>query len=124
MAISTARGCLLTATALCLTTTLAVADEVVVIQRLAQLYKDAGIISAYRTDESAALLDLIQAPPPQGKPGFEKTLAAQAARVFCAKATTDFSPWDKVWTVRVFLPNDPTPVASCRFPVLPGQLKR
>jgi hypothetical protein len=116
---------MLTATALCLTTALAVADDVMVIQRLAQLYKDADIISAYRVDESAALLDIIQAPPSQGKPEFEKTLAAQAARVFCAKATTDFSPWDKVWAVRVFLPNDPeTPVATCRFPVLPGQLRR
>jgi hypothetical protein len=92
------------------------ADDIGTILKLAQSDKDAKIITSFDLNTKERRLDLVLAPPLLPvNPEFRTTLAVQAASTFCVDAITRFS-WDSAWTVRVFLPGETSPAAICRFP--------
>jgi hypothetical protein len=97
--------------AICASSTAARADELQALRNVGDGYKAVRVITHYEIHAGKRSFDLTAAEPsvPTTSKAVEKQLAGETAREICANRAIGAG-----WTVRMFLPGETTPAASCR----------
>lgn len=87
------------------------ADEIATLHHVGDGYQSVRVITRYEIHANHRFFDLFAAEPrvPTTSKKVERELAGQTVRQICAGGRVAAS-----WTVRIFLPGESAPAASCR----------
>lgn len=96
------------------------ADDLQPLRNVGDGYKSVKVITRYEIHAAGRTMDLVAATPsdPSLSKDVERELAGQTAREICANGTIK-----AIWTVRIFLPGETSPAASCRTGAQHGRAK-
>jgi hypothetical protein len=88
------------------------ADDMRALGNIGDANKSVGVIAHYDIHAETKTLDLVAATPRTStiSPNVERQLAVQLVHQICAEGAVSAS-----WTVRMFMPGESSPAATCRF---------
>jgi hypothetical protein len=96
-------------------------DDVGLISKLGEFQKAEGLVSDYKVSEENYFLDLAIIPTTPLAAGE----AASVGRATCSLGRQQLpANLTHAWTVRTFVPDEPTPAFACEIPTVPRRSRR